>query len=641
MTQREIGDILRGCMIDLYKQTVLHRTSLRHYAPVHVAFLIAVAILVLSNHTLGFANVVRFDSSTSGADRLDLPASIPGEGLASPISINEGLRLDTSSLPTDKLFWQDLPQEEAIAALLATMSDDALLAQLFLIGWRSEYAEGAIMDWIAKRNIGGVKIFGWNGNNLQTLSTALSQMQAVALATTEGIPLFTATDQEGGWVRHIKDATNITPGNMAIGASALPVDSYLSGYYIGSELRAIGVNMNFAPTVDVYINKDAHIIGPRAFSADPQQTAILGTAFFYGLRKAGVIATAKHFPGHGNAIGDSHGYTPIIEDDLETIWERDLLPYRMMIPEGLSAILSGHLNFPIITKNGQPASFSSYFKKELLRNKLGFEGIVITDDLYMGGATQYGDKQGWSMARMVLEALKAGNDMVMLSETPALNDEIWETLYAEYQKNEHFRMQIRESVARILRVKLLYLKEDWRVPLTIDPQQVYSDIAANEGQPFFQEQAARGVTLIRDHIIPFQNSEQGSVLMISQDTDYLREGSRRYPNSEQFYFDYSPFYSADSSVIANLQQRVPRYDTIIFNLANPNSLEVLQSLEAYKDKIIVFSTLTPAYLEDVPWVRSAIAVYGWGVESFAAGFAALHGDIPFQGSLPINLSQGE
>ena len=520
-------------MIDLYEQSESRRSSLRHYTPVHLASLCAIIILMLSNNTIGLS------ISDDGQENVEPSNVVSGEGLNSSIRISEDLRLDTTPIPADAIFWQDLPHDEILQKLIDDMSTEEILSQLFLVGWRSEY--GPIMDWISERNIGGVKIFGWNGNNLRTLSSTISQMQATALATRQGIPLFTATDQEGGWVRHIKDGTSITPGNMAIGASALPVDSYLSGYYIGRELRAIGVNMNFAPTVDVYVNKDAHVIGPRAFSADPWNTAILGSAFFHGMRQTGIIATAKHFPGHGNALGDSHGYLPVIEDDLETLWERDLLPYRMMIPEGVPAILSGHLSFPIITGDDRPASLSPYFKKELLRDRLGFEGIVITDDLYMGGATQYGDSQDWDMADIVVEALRAGNDMVMLSQTPALNDAIWEALYAEYQKSGSFRAEIQASVARILQIKLLYLKEDWRVPLSIDPEQVYSDVASDEGQPFFQEQAARGITLIRDYAIPFRNSEEEQILLAGQDADFLREGNERYPGADQFYLIIHPF----------------------------------------------------------------------------------------------------
>jgi len=228
-------------------------------------------------------------------------------------------------------------------------------------------------------------------------------MQTAALAR-NGIPLFTATDQEGGWVRHVRGNTAITPGNMAIGAGGLPQDAYLSGYHIGKELNALGINMNFAPTVDLYTNPEAMVIGPRAFSDDPVQAGILGAAFARGLSATGVLATAKHFPGHGNADGDSHGVLPVLNETLEELRELELVPFRMMIAEGVPAIMSAHLAFPSVEPSGAPASLSSRFQRDILRGELGFEGIIITDDLYMGGATVYQARTKQSFAELCLAA---------------------------------------------------------------------------------------------------------------------------------------------------------------------------------------------------------------------------------------------
>lgn len=623
--------------IDLYKQSEQQRSSLRHYTPVHLAVLLSAVIFSLS--FISPAGIL--DAGTLGGTRTPPTMTRSGGGAAQSLrGIAQGdLVSDLQEIPVDRMFWQDMPRDALVDRLIGDMSAEELVGQVFLLGWQSEYAEGPIMEWIERRNIGGVKIFGWNGNDLKKLAEALNEMQDLALSGPHGIPLFTATDQEGGWVRHIKDRTSITPGNMAIGASSVPLDSYYSGYYIGRELRALGVNMNFAPTVDVYVNNQAHVIGPRAFSSDPRKTGLLGIAFYRGMEETGVISTAKHFPGHGNALGDSHGYMPVIEDDFETVWERDLLPYRMMIPEGLPAVLSGHLSFPNISGSLRPASLNPYFKEEILRKQLDFQGIVITDDLYMGGAIEYGESQGWDMPRIVLEALKAGNDMVMLSKTPEINDAIWNLVYETYLKDDQFRRRIQEAVRRILEIKLQYLKPEWRVPLEVNAENVYEQMASDSGRNFFQEQAARGVTLIRDKNVPYTPADGERILLAGQDMDFLREGLRRYPDADQYYFNYTPFYSADSEVIREIGNLADAYDVVIFNLANPNSLQVLQSLSELGDRIIVFSTLTPVYLEEVPWVKSALAVYGWGIESFSAGFAALVGDIPFKGNLPVHLSR--
>ena len=417
------------------------------------------------------------------------------------------------SAPAEGLFWSLEPTQKPARRLLSRMSEEEIVAQVFMVGWPSREPTPELLEWIRRRNIGGVKVFGWNADNLAQLARTIGTLQGEALATPNSIPLLTATDQEGGWVRHVRGATAVTPGNMAIGASNLPYDAYKSAYYIGREIRALGINMNFAPTVDVYRNPEAHVIGPRAFGSDPVSAGVLGSAYMRGLEDSGVIATAKHFPGHGNAAGDSHGTLPVLSTSEEELWEHDLVPYRMLIREGLPAVLSGHLSFPGITGESVPASVSSYFKQEILRERLGFDGIVITDDLYMGGATQYADTENLSFPELCLQALKAGSDMILLSQTPAPDGEIWRTILEEYRSNDEFRRRLERSVERILTVKLRYLAPDDRVPLIPDPEQINEHIPDPDGVEFFRNQAFRSATVVRNRDLPLELGRGERVLL--------------------------------------------------------------------------------------------------------------------------------
>ncbi|MFW6313164.1 MAG: glycoside hydrolase family 3 protein, partial [Spirochaetota bacterium] len=369
-------------------------------------------------------------------------------------------------------FWDETPDAILREQLLEAMTPEELIAQTLMVGWLGEPPSEEVLRWIDTSNLGGVKIFGWNGGNLARLARTLGAMQERSLAHRLEIPLITATDQEGGWVRHVKGGgeltTSITPGNMAIGASTLPYDAYQSAYYIGMELRALGINMNFAPTIDVYVNPEAHVIGPRAFSGDPVQSGLLGAAFYHGLEDARVIATAKHFPGHGNAADDSHGVLPVLSETYDDLLTRDLVPFRFLINEGVPAILSGHLNFPNISNDGRPASLSPLFKQEILRGRLGFRGLIITDDLYMGGAWEYGEERNWGIEEIVVEALRVGNDMVMLSKTPPPGGQLWTRLLEEYDTDAAFRSQIRTAASNVLQLKLDYIKPADRVPLIPD-----------------------------------------------------------------------------------------------------------------------------------------------------------------------------
>lgn len=534
-------------------------------------------------------------------------------------------------------FWDETDDTSLIPALVEGMSREEKLAQLLLVGWPTPRPTPELLRWIRARNIGGVKIFGWNGENVITLASSIREMQEAARETPHQIPLFTATDQEGGWVRHVKGTTTITPGNMAIGATGLPYDAYQSAYYIGRELRTLGINMNFAPTVDVYTNPEAHVIGPRAFSDDPTSVAVLGLAYYQGLEANRVVATAKHFPGHGNAAGDSHGILPVLSETEEELWERDLVPYRVLIREDLPAILSGHLSFPNIIDADTPASLSHHFKTRILRNKLDFQGIVITDDLYMYGALAYAEAHALSFAELCVAAIRAGNDMIMLSRTPGYNEALWETLVQTYSTDPAFRARVDESVGRVLRVKLRYLKPEDRVPLEPDLEAVAAGLPDPDGRSFFLEQAARSVTVVADELIPYRPESDGSILLTGSDPDFLEQGLRYYPSADALRLRTRDFRSINANDRARLRSAKQRYDTIVFCLSGPETLQLLRELEDSEAQVIVFSILTPVYLAEVPWARTVIAAYGWGVESFQAGFSVLRGDYTAEGSLPIRL----
>ncbi|MDY7029477.1 MAG: glycoside hydrolase family 3 protein [Spirochaetota bacterium] len=531
-------------------------------------------------------------------------------------------------------FFSEGSAEDLAEELVEQMDDTELLGQVFLLGYFGRQPSREILEWIREKKIGGVKIFGWNAENLQELGRSIGRMQREALTTRLKVPLFIATDQEGGWVRHVKGDTSITPGNIAIGASGVPFDAYYTGRYIGEELRLLGINMNFAPTVDVYTNKDAHVIGPRSFSEDPLTTANLALAYYHGMQETGIICTAKHFPGHGNATEDSHGTLPQIFTSFETLWERDLLPYRFLIRDDLPAIMSAHLAFPDILDETVPASLSPYFLKEVVREKLGFEGIMITDDMRMNGVLHNGN----GISESCLQAMRAGNNMIMISHDHVIHQKVWDTLYREMQVDEAFRDSIRQSAFRILKVKIEYLKGESAVPLFPDTARISREIPNPESTSFFFDQACRSVSLIGGAQIPLGGEGEG-VLLVSQLNTFLQVGKQFYPEADTYYYPYTPFYHAEEEYISDLLRKSDNYPTMIFCLANPNSAEVLKELSAAGIEAIVISVLTPVYLRDLPEIETAIAVYGTGPDSFTAGFAALKGMIPAEGAVPIQIAE--
>ncbi len=528
-------------------------------------------------------------------------------------------------------FWTNTNKDELQSRLIESMTDEQLLGQMMLLGYMGGTPSSDILDWIENREIGGVKIFGWNVADLETLAGSIREMQQTARKTELQIPLFIVTDQEGGWVRHVRAETSETPGNMALGASRIPDDAFKTGYYIGMELRELGINMNFAPTVDVYSNAEAHVIGPRAFSQDALLTAVLSTAYFKGMDSAGVICTAKHYPGHGDADKDSHGALPIIDINFDTMWERDLLPYRYLVRENIPAIMSGHLAFPEITGSEIPASLSPFFLNDILRDRLNFKGLVVTDDLMMNGVQLL----SMNTPEICKTAIEAGNDIILVSRTPEIHQKVWEYLLKEIKNNKDFRETVRASAKRIISAKLAYLKDEGSIPLFPDPDHILDNIPNHEGKDFFIDQAYRAVTEIYEGSTV--DGKNRKILLAGQLDRFFAAGKKAYPDADTFSFDYSPFYTSEASVRNSLKKKADNYDTVIFCLANPNGFQVLKELEDSKAEIAVFSVLTPVYLRELPWVDKAIAVYGISRESIDAGFAALTGTIKPEGNLPLSL----
>ncbi len=536
-------------------------------------------------------------------------------------------------------FWEALDSAEAMRAFAASLSDDELLGQAFMLGYPDAVLTPFLLGWIEGQGLGGVKIFPRNVASLEQLAAHVDELQAAAQRQPRRIPLLIATDLEGGWIDHVKHEISKTPGNLAIGAAGMPADAYRTGRYLGLELAALGINMNFAPTVDVYSNPDASVIGPRAFSSNPVQTGLLAVAWFRGLQSAGIVATAKHYPGHGAADRDSHLVLPRIAADRERLWDRELVPYRFLIREGLPAIMSGHLAFPAIADEDLPASLSPVFMDELLRDRLGFEGIVVTDDLEMTGVVQYAG----SPAEAVVAAIEAGNDLALVSHTPAWQEQAWDVARRRMKEDEQFRSRVAAAAVRVLEAKRAAVTATPPLPLSSAASVTRSLahlVPAPGAAEFFFSSAARAVTVVRDAKLPLPEP-RGRILLAGQHRAFLDAGHRRYPDADVAKFPWSPFYFARQPHLSAIPATARGYDTIIFELANFNSLEILTAMEPLAERIVVLSALTPVYLREVPWVHTAVAVYGNSAASFDAGFAVLAGDFPASGRWPLDFAGAE
>lgn len=511
--------------------------------------------------------------------------------------------------------------------MLAAMSPDERLGQLFMLSYGGDQPTPLLLEWIRKRGLGGIKIFGWNAEDTGRLAQAIAAIQEAASQGPHDVPPFVATDQEGGWIRHVKGDTSITPGNMAIGASAYTSDAYDSAYYIGLELSALGITMNFAPTVDLATRPDSTIIGPRAFSSDPTDTAILAAAWAKGMADAGVAATAKHFPGHGDTELDSHGILPVISIDMETLWNRELVPYRLLAAEGVAGVMSGHLAYPAISGAKVPASLSPLFLKDILRGRIGFEGLVITDDLMMAGAWSPG-----GLSETCELAVRAGNDILMFSKTIALQEESWLRLSALYKSDPVFRARVDESALRVIGSKLRWLLPRGRQG--VFPSDNSQDaMQSPQSQTFFDGQAMRSATMVGAD----REAPAGRILLAAQFPDFFTEAAviPAAASWSTFRFSYQPADSPKPDELSAFRTALRSCDSIIICVANEASAMLAKTAITAGKRVYVVSVLSPVFALDLAPQAEVLAVYSYAKESFRAAFRVITEQAQASGRLPF------
>ena len=541
-----------------------------------------------------------------------------------------------NSIPADADFWSNYPHEELADFIVSRLSDEELLAQIFMFGWAGEEPSALLNQWVNDRGLGSVKVFGWNTNNTEQVAKSISSLQELAQRRRYKIPLFVATDQEGGTIRHVKGDTTITPGNMAIGASQYPVDAYYSAFYISREIKALGINMNFAPTVDLYTNRDSSVINVRSFGEDAEFTGQLSSAYVAGSMAAGVIPTAKHFPGHGDTSSDSHIKLPGVYIDWEQAEKRELVPYKYLISQNVPAIMSGHLLYPKI--EAEPASLSRPWLTDILRGKLGFKGLIITDDMMMTGAWGYAGSSSEAFKR----AIEAGNDIILSSRTAELDERLWTMNLASIRNDPNFRKIVTLAAHRVILEKLKYFKSGNAAPLFPEISRLKDQIPDKEGQKFFLSQACRAITVYKEGHFPYKGGDR--LLVVGPADDENRNESPFFAEAKKRYGDFA-YYKIAFEKLGHvgidwngnqIEAMAGNYDTIIFYVPNEEGAEIAKRLKNCGRRVYILSALTPIpVLSGFEFADTILLGYSYSIYSYQALFAALSGEFTPEGKLPL------
>ncbi len=378
--------------------------------------------------------------------------------------------------------------DEEGSATVSRMTLDEKLSQMIIPAIRT-WNENEVTDLdevpdlkeaLKKHQYGGIILFAQNIKDTEQTVKLVSGLQANNLANEEAsvhIPYLMPLDEEGGIVIRLTDGTRMT-GNMAIGATgdAAEENALATGRIIGEELSALGFNADFAPVVDVNNNAANPVIGVRSFSDDPGTVAALGTSYMDGLAGMNIVASCKHFPGHGDTDVDSHIGTPTVEKTYEQLQQTELVPFETMIGHGVDMVMTAHITFPKIddkvtygdgTEGYYPATMSKKIITDILRGDLGYDGVVVTDalemDAIMNAALVEGEPQSTEyMVNVAEKVINAGVDILLIpkdlkdAESAAFYDDYISGLEAKVEDGTIPEERIDESVERILKLKEKY-----------------------------------------------------------------------------------------------------------------------------------------------------------------------------------------
>ena len=316
------------------------------------------------------------------------------------------------------------------------------VGQLLIIGFDGTAITPVLSAMLNRIQPAGVILFARNIVNAQQTHQLLKDCQAQV-----DEPLFTCVDLEGGRVDRFRNVTGPAPSAAEVFATGDRKLFCKHGQLIGKICAALGFNVDFAPVLDLAFDASRKVMSSRAFSTDTKEVVLYAREFLAGLKSAGVIGSGKHFPGLGEGNLDSHHDLPVIKKSLARLWDEDLVPYRLMKRE-LPMVLVNHANYPAITRDPLPASLSKYWITDILRKKIGYRGLIVSDDLEMGGVLAAAP-----IDEAATRFIAAGGDLCLICHQQELIEQAYETMLRKTEQDVRFRRRVLESARRIAAFK--------------------------------------------------------------------------------------------------------------------------------------------------------------------------------------------
>jgi len=341
-------------------------------------------------------------------------------------------------------------EEQILDSYMGLLTLRQKIGQRFIAHMKGTVLSQETWELIRENYVGGIILYPWNVESSMQVKELTASIQQAAVENDPPVRLFICVDQEGGRVNAFKlNELTRFPSPYYWGQHGDPAYVESAAYVICREISELGCNMNFAPVLDVYGQPDSTIIGDRSMGEDPDELGMLGIHYLRGARRAGVISVIKHFPGHGSTIIDSHLDLPVVDMTEAELSERDFKPFRLAIENGAEALMTSHVLYRMIDPEF-PATLSVYILRKLLRERLDYEGVIISDGISMGALSK-----NFDLTETILLSFKAGIDLILVHARYDLSEmiSIVENLLSEGSITEH---EIDEGVRRVLRLKLRY-----------------------------------------------------------------------------------------------------------------------------------------------------------------------------------------
>jgi len=575
-----------------------------------------------------------------------------------------------------------MTDEKRVDTVLSRMTLDEKIGQCLTQSWRGSLITPSVVETITRLHAGGLRIepytteattgkaYGkevdvrsWRkprgyfrvtethfrvkhpGFNISASEYArrLNRLKQIAMDRPCGVPLHVCIDYEGDFSHDFPfDGINMFPSNMGIRAAGGPRTAYRVGLAVGRQLAAIGVNMIHSPVCDVNINPQNPEINIRSFSDDAGVLAQYAARLMKGLEEAGLIATAKHFPGRGDSAVDAHDQLPVIEAPRARLDAVELLPYRALIARGLRAIMVAHNAYPALDPDVVPATVSRRVITELLREELGFQGVVTTDAMGMGAIVRR-----WGVPVASAMALKAGADLVLLKFDNELRSQTFFEIKRWVREGRLTEAELDESVRRILAMKMA--KGLFENGGQVDPEAATAALRDPQTVTLSRDVARRAVTVLRDRrgVLPLRREQRVMVIEQLIIPEFVPNDMHYHAHSfNEAMLDQSlNLVNVDCEFRATEQEQrtilglLGEVDAVVmtnwfWRIMPENNTELIKAI-ARRRKPLVVVTNNPYPMGATPQAGTVVCTYGVTPQSLRAAAGVIYGKLKPRGRWPL------